>query len=113
MFDVRKKDRDTSPLGLIRAASDEPGDQSRIEKLSESILQAISLPQFLDHAIECLRQFANFVSGANPNRLNIGPGFDRPSTGHELAQAGYHPRRSDCTDTKPESAGGKNRAKVK
>lgn len=64
MFDVRKKI--VTLLGLIRAAGDEPGDQSRVEKLSEGILQAISLPQFLDHAIECLRQSANFVSGANP-----------------------------------------------
>src|ERR1700722_10898489 len=112
LFDVRKEDGDTSPLGLIRAAGDEPGHQSRIEEFSECILQAITLPQFFDHAIECLRQFANFVSGPDQNGLGIGPSLDGPSTGHELAQAGYHPCRSECTDTNPESAGGKKQSKA-
>src|SRR5262249_29961370 len=105
LLDIREEDCEAAPLSLIGAGIDQPTHQPGIEEFSEGILQAISLPQLLDHAIEGLRQFADFIPGSDRNRLGIGACFNGSRTPDELTQTGHHPRRSDRTYTDTESAG--------
>src|ERR1700730_12683345 len=111
-LDVGKKDRERAAFGLFGTASDQPGDDAWVDKFAEGILDALPRAKLLDHAIKRQREFANFVTREDRQRLRNGTGLDGAGADDQLAQTSDDSRRSHRADAEANAAGEQEQAKA-